>query len=140
MPECLLHVAGLDYLHPDPYLYLEELYKIIVFSPQDTCNCCKSITDVDMAEFGYGYHTEFDEPTPLAYEDLGIPEFSKPGAKPTRADADVANLLSKLPLKDGSIDFNIDLVANTGSDISKAIDPTKQVNFIAIYNIRYLRF
>ena len=84
-----------------------------------------------MAEFGYGYHTEFDEPTPLAYEDLGIPEFSKPGAKPTRADADVANLLSKLPLKDGTIDFNIDLGTNTGSDISKAIDPTKQVNFIA---------
>ena len=86
-----------------------------------------------MAEFGYGYRTE---PTPHAYgkkslEDLGIPEFTKLSAKPTRADADVANLLSKLPSKDCTIDFNIDLVANTGSDISKAIDPTKQVNFMA---------
>ena len=78
-------------------------------------------------------------PIPLAYEDLGIPEFTKPSAKPTQADADVANLLSKLPLKDGTIAFNIDLEANPGSDITKAIDPIK-VNFIATIIIWYLRF
>ena len=113
--------------------------KIVIFSLQDTCNCGKSITDVDMAEFGYGYRTAFDKPDPLAYEDLGIPEFTKPSAKPTQADADVANLLSKLPLKDGTIAFNIDLEANPGSDITKAIDPIK-VNFIATIIIWYLRF
>jgi len=80
-----------------------------------------------MAEYGYGYRTQFDEPTPLAYKEPSIPQFTKPGAKPARARADVANLLSKLPMKDSGISFGVELMTNTGSDINKAIDPITQV-------------
>ena len=86
-----------------------------------------------MAEFGYGYRSQFDEPSPLAHEDLGIPEFSKPSAKPTTADAHVAKLLSNAPPKDPTIAFNIDLVMHPGSDVSKAIDPTTQVRLISTF-------
>ena len=81
-----------------------------------------------MAEYGYGYRTQFDEPTPLAYKEPSIPQFTKAGAKPARARADVANLLSKLPMKDSSISFGVELMTNTGSDINKAIDPITQVS------------
>lgn len=81
-----------------------------------------------MAEYGYGYRTQFDKPTPLTYKGISIPEFTKPGAKVAISNAAVSNLLSKLPMKDSSIPFSIQLEANEGSDVSKAIDPSTDVS------------
>ena len=73
-----------------------------------------------MAEFRYGYRTQFDEPTPV--EEYAEPQFQKPNARVTASNPHAANLLSKLPLKDPTIAFNIDLQQNSGSDPSKPID------------------
>ena len=73
-----------------------------------------------MAEFRYGYRTQFDEPTPV--EEYPEPQFHKPNARVTASNPKAANLLSKLPLKDPTIAFNINLQQNTGSDPNKAID------------------
>ena len=81
-----------------------------------------------MAEYGYGYRTQFDRPTPLAYRGVSIPEFTKPGAKVSIASATVANRLSTQPMKDSTISFSIQLEANTGSDTSKTIDPSVDVS------------
>jgi len=81
-----------------------------------------------MAEYGYGYRTQFDKPTPLTYKGISIPEFTKPGAKVAISNAAVSNLLSKLPMKDSGISFGVELMTNTGSDINKAIDPITQVS------------
>ena len=73
-----------------------------------------------MAEFRYGYRTKFDEPTPV--EEFTEPQFYKPNARVTGSNPQAANVLSKLPLKDPKIPFNIGLQQNTGSDPSKPID------------------
>ena len=73
-----------------------------------------------MAEFRYGYRTQFDEPTPV--EEYPEPQFYKPNARVTASNPHAANLLSKLPLKDPTIPFDINLQQNTGSDPKKYID------------------
>lgn len=73
-----------------------------------------------MAEFRYGYRTKFDEPTPV--EEYLEPQFYKPNARVTASNPHAANLLSKLPLKDPTIPFDINLQQNTGSDPKKYID------------------
>lgn len=73
-----------------------------------------------MAEFRYGYRTKFDEPTPV--EEFAEPQFYKPNARVTGSNPQAANVLSKLPLKDPKIPFNIGLQQNSGSDPSKPID------------------
>ena len=92
-----------------------------------------------MAEFRYGYRTQFDEPTPV--EEYTEPQFHKPNARVTASNPHAANLLSKLPLKDPTITFNINLQQNTGSDPSKPIDaPTlfDKVSCMLLMNISFL--
>ncbi len=72
-----------------------------------------------MAEYRYGYRTEFDKPVPVGqYDD---PQFYKPTARVTASNPQVAKLRSKLPSKDPTISFNIGLQENPGSVVSKAI-------------------
>ena len=92
-----------------------------------------------MAEFRYGYRTQFDKPTPV--EEYPEPQFRKPNARVTASNPRAANLLSKLPLKDPTIAFNINLQQNTGSDPNKAIDAQTlfdKVSWMHLMNISFL--
>ena len=94
-----------------------------------------------MAEFRYGYRTKFDEPTPV--EEYPEPQFHKPNARVTASNPHAANLLSKLPLKDPTIAFNIDLQQNNGSDPCNPINAQKlfeKVSCRGLMIISILRF